>query len=236
MQLFYFPQATATTTLLSLEKEDTRHITKVLRKKVGDQVSITNGTGDLFDGTITQLTSNKCSLKLQHVKFEPAPSGQLHIAIAPTKMNDRMEWFLEKSTELGITEITPLLCSNSERRSIKWDRFDKILVSAMKQSLQLHKPKLNELTSLEEFMETESSSIKLIAHCEQTQKKHLSGFLEKDLEITLLIGPEGDFTPQEIEQALVKNYQPVHLGATRLRTETAGVYAASLFNAAQQQS
>ncbi len=234
MQLFYFPQATATTTLLDLEKEDTRHITKVLRKKVGDQVSITNGLGDLFNGKIIQLTSNKCSLELQHVKFEPAPVPQLHIAIAPTKMNDRMEWFLEKSTELGIAEITPLLCSNSERRSIKWDRFDKILVSAMKQSLQLHKPVLNELTSYVDLLDKNQSGKKLIAHCEETQKQHLSTFLEKDTGVTLLIGPEGDFTPQEIEQALANNFQPVHLGATRLRTETAGVYAASLFNAAAQ--
>lgn len=234
MQLFHFPQATKQTTALSLEKEDTRHITKVLRKKVGDQVSITNGTGDLFEGTITQLTSNRCLLELQHLKFVPATTPKLHIAIAPTKMNDRMEWFLEKSTELGIAEITPLLCANSERRNIKLDRFDKILISAMKQSLQFHKPALNPLTSIEDFLESHQNDRQLIAHCEETDKKHLSEFLQKDLNITLLIGPEGDFTSDEIAKAIERNYQPVHLGATRLRTETAGVYAASLFNAMVQ--
>jgi 16S rRNA (uracil1498-N3)-methyltransferase len=231
MQLFYFPQATASSTLLSLEKEDTRHITKVLRKSVGDTVSITNGLGDLFDGTITELTSNRCILALAFIKNEPVHKPLLHIAIAPTKMNDRMEWFLEKSTELGISTITPLLCANSERRNIKIDRFDKIIVSAMKQSLQLHKPILHPLTKIEDFIASNKDEIKLIAHCEETDKIHLSELLQSNLDTTILIGPEGDFSTTEIENALRNNYRPVHLGHTRLRTETAGVYAASLFNA-----
>jgi len=234
MQLFHFPQATSQSTELSLEKEDTRHITKVLRKKVGDVVSITNGNGDLFDGTISQLTSNRCTLELQHIKYVPAPTPRLHIAIAPTKMNERMEWFLEKSTELGVSEITPLLCGNSERRAIKLDRFEKILVSAMKQSLQFHKPILNPLITIEEFMGSHSNELQLMAHCEETDKKHLSQLLHPERHTTLLIGPEGDFTQEEIENALNKNFLPVHLGVTRLRTETAGVYAASLFNAITQ--
>jgi 16S rRNA (uracil1498-N3)-methyltransferase len=141
-----------------------------------------------------------------------------------------MEWFLEKSTELGISEITPLICGNSERRTIKLDRFDKILVSAMKQSLQFHKPILNPITTIEDFISSHSNELQLIAHCEETEKKHLSQLLHPELNTTLLIGPEGDFTLEEIENALKKNYLPVHLGVTRLRTETAGVYAASLFN------
>ncbi|WP_194852125.1 16S rRNA (uracil(1498)-N(3))-methyltransferase [Nonlabens antarcticus] len=230
MQLFYFPQATLTTDLLSLEKEDTRHITKVLRKSVGDTVSITNGLGDLFDGTITQLTSNRCDLQLVHIKKIPAPNPQLHIAIAPTKMNDRMEWFLEKSTELGVSSITPILCANSERRHIKMERFEKIIVSAMKQSLQLHKPMLNPLTGFEDFITSNEAELKLIAHCEETDKIHLSELLKPNLNTCILIGPEGDFNPTEIKNALNNNFRPVHLGHTRLRTETAGMYAVSLFN------
>lgn len=231
MQLFYFPQARVNSSLLSLEKEDTRHITKVLRKSIGDTVSITNGLGDLFDGTIIELTSNRCTLELAFIRNEPARKPLLHIAIAPTKMNDRMEWFLEKSTELGVSAITPLLCANSERRNIKLDRFDKIIVSAMKQSLQLRKPILNPLTKIEDFIASNKDEIQLIAHCEETDKTHLSELLRSKSNTTILIGPEGDFTTAEIENALKNKYRPVHLGHTRLRTETAGVYAASLFNA-----
>ncbi|PRP66142.1 16S rRNA (uracil(1498)-N(3))-methyltransferase [Nonlabens agnitus] len=231
MQLFYFSQPAATDEILSLEKEDTRHITKVLRKKVGDAIHVTNGEGDLFDATIVQLTSNKCQLQLNHLRFEATKKPQLHIAIAPTKMNDRMEWFLEKSTELGITTITPLLCSNSERRNIKEERFEKIIISAMQQSLRLHKPKLNPLTPLHEFLETASEDLKLIAHCEETNKRHITELLDKKMDTLILIGPEGDFTPDEIEKALEHQFSPVHLGHTRLRTETAGIHVASLFNA-----
>ncbi len=231
MQLFYFPQATRDTHKLSLEKEDTRHITKVLRKSVGDNISITNGLGDLFDARITALTSNRCELELHHLRHQEQLKPGLHIAIAPTKMNDRMEWFLEKSTELGITEITPLLCANSERRTIKEDRFEKILVSAMKQSLQLYKPILNELTSVEDFLKYPSNGNKIIAHCEETEKKHLSKLLDHSKNTIVLIGPEGDFTTTEIEMAFTNGFSPAHLGSTRLRTETAGVYAASLYNA-----
>jgi 16S rRNA (uracil1498-N3)-methyltransferase len=234
MQLFYFPQVKINTSDLSLDKEDTRHITKVLRKTVGDTVSITNGLGDLFDGTITELTSNRCTLTLAFIRNEPTCKPLLHIAIAPTKMNDRMEWFLEKSTELGICTITPLLCANSERRNINLDRFDKIIVSAMKQSLQLHKPILNPLTKIEDFIRSNKDDIQLIAHCEETDKTHLSEFLRSNSNTTILIGPEGDFTTTEIKNALKNNYHPVHLGHTRLRTETAGVYATSLFNAVIQ--
>ena len=234
MQLFYYSQPNATDESLSLEKEDTRHMTKVLRKKVGDIISITNGRGDLFDATIAQLTSNRCELKLDHVRFEKPKKPKLHIAIAPTKMNDRMEWFLEKSTELGISTITPLLCSNSERRNIKKERFEKIIISAMQQSLQLHKPVLRQFTAIDDFVEQKTDELKLIAHCEEANKKHLSTLLNAEKDTVILIGPEGDFTPQEIEKALDNGFAPVHLGHTRLRTETAGIYAASLFNALVQ--
>lgn len=235
MQLFYFEQPTSNDTILKLEKEDTRHMTKVLRKKVGDNLSVTNGRGDLFEATILKLTSNKCELALKHLRYENPKKPQLHIAIAPTKMNDRMEWFLEKSTELGISQITPLLCSNSERRTVKEDRFEKIIISAMQQSLQLHKPILHPFTPFNDFVETKMVAVKLIAHCEETNKKHLKELLDSNLDTLILIGPEGDFTPDEIENALKHQFAPVHLGHTRLRTETAGVHVASLFNALIQE-
>ncbi len=231
MQLFYYPQPQQFDVELSLEKEETRHITKVLRKKIGDQIHITNGKGDLFEGTITAVTSNRCTFALKHLRYEKLERPQLHIAIAPTKMNDRMEWFLEKATELGIYRITPILSSNSERRKIKIDRFEKIIVSAMQQSLQLYKPILDDLTPLDHFVNQSFDGIKLMAHCEPYDKKHLKHYMQSSSNICLLIGPEGDFTPSEIEGALNKEFKPVHLGETRLRTETAGVYGASLFNA-----
>ncbi len=232
MQLFYYTQPSSQDHKLSLEKEETRHITKVLRKKVGDKISITNGRGDLFDAQISELTSNRCTLLLKHIRTQKPTSPGLHIAIAPTKMNDRMEWFLEKSTELGIHSITPLLCHNSERRVIKEERYDKIIISAMQQSLRLHKPKLAPLTSFEDFIKTKREAVQLIAHCEESDKIHLSEYLSPAKDTVLLIGPEGDFSPTEITLALEHQFNPVHLGHTRLRTETAGMYATSLFNAA----
>jgi 16S rRNA (uracil1498-N3)-methyltransferase len=234
MQLFYFHQVQIQSSSLSLEKEETRHITKVLRKKMGDVISITNGRGDLFEGTITSLTSNRCEIQIQFIETRKRFLPELHIAIAPTKMNDRMEWFLEKSTELGVATITPLLCHHSERRNIKLDRFDKIVVSAMKQSLQLFKPAINPLTSFEDFLLSNHEN-PMIAHCAKSSKNHLSDITKSGDNITVLIGPEGDFSDYEIAQAMSQGYRPIELGNTRLRTETAGIHVASIFNTINRQ-
>ena len=161
------------------------------------------------------------------ISFEKsAPSKyHLHLAVAPTKMNDRYEWFLEKATEIGIHEITPIICDRSERKVINTERFDKIILTALKQSNELFLPKLNEAITFKEFVKLKNEGKKLIAHCEETNKKTLKSVLAPNENITILIGPEGDFSEKEIEAALENNYIPVSLGSTRLRTETAAIVA-----------
>jgi len=149
----------------------------------------------------------------------------LHLAVAPTKMNERYEWFLEKATEIGIQEITPIICEHSERKVIKTDRFQKILESAMKQSLHYYLPKLNEPIAFKDFIKKEFDGQKFIAHCEETDKKSLKNELENGKDVTILIGPEGDFSVKEIQLAIENSFIPVSLGNTRLRTETAAIVA-----------
>ena len=225
MQLFYNPTINDTTENFSFDKEESKHIIKVLRKKDSDILYVTNGLGYLFKTEITLASDNKCTVKI--ISFEKsAPSKfHLHLAVAPTKMNDRFEWFLEKATEIGIHEITPIICDRSERKVINNERFDKIILTAMKQSNILFLPKLNDAVSFKEFVKQEREGLNFIAHCEETNKKSLKSALEANKNVTLLIGPEGDFTEKEIELALDSKYIPVSLGATRLRTETAAIVA-----------
>jgi 16S rRNA (uracil1498-N3)-methyltransferase len=225
MQLFYNPNINETTENFSFDKEESKHIIKVLRKKDNDILYVTNGFGYLFKTEITLASDNKCTVKI--ISFEKsAPSKfHLHLAVAPTKMNDRFEWFLEKATEIGIYEITPIICDRSERKVINNERFDKILLTAMKQSNVLFLPKLNKAISFKEFIKQKQEGLSFIAHCEETNKKTLKSALEINKDITVLIGPEGDFSEKEIELALDNNYVPVSLGNTRLRTETAAIVA-----------
>jgi 16S rRNA (uracil1498-N3)-methyltransferase len=152
----------------------------------------------------------------------------LHVAIAPTKNNDRMEWFLEKATEIGIDEITPIICQNSERRIVKIERFEKIIQSAMKQSLKYTLPKLNEPIKFNEFINQNFEGKVCIAHCVKDEKKLLKEIIKPSDKITILIGPEGDFSLQEIKKAMDKKFNPISLGESRLRTETAGLVAVNL--------
>ena len=153
----------------------------------------------------------------------------MHIAIAPTKNMDRFEWFLEKATEIGIDEITPIICSRSERKVIKTERCNRILLSAMKQSLKFHVPKLNEAISLNDFIKQDFEGTKYIAHCEEGNKTELKE-KKKEKRTLMLIGPEGDFSPTEIEMVLQYQFKAVSLGTSRLRTETAGIIAAHTIN------
>ena len=225
MQLFYNPNINETTESFSFDKEESKHIVKVMRKKGGDILHVTNGLGFLFTTEIIVGSDIKCTVKIVSFEKSPLPKYQLHLAVAPTKMNDRYEWFLEKATEMGISEITPIICDHSERKFVKTDRFDKIIQSAMKQSLQVYLPKLNEPITFKEFLKTTPNGLLLIAHCEETDKKTLKSVLKPNENVTLLIGPEGDFSNKEIELALEKKYVPVSLGNTRLRTETAAIVA-----------
>ena len=227
MQLFYNPNISVTTTEITFDKEESRHIIKVLRMKEGDSFKITNGKGSFFDAEIISANPKECLVKILSEETQKPLPYQLHLVVAPTKLNDRYEWFLEKATEIGISEITPIICDHSERKVIKTERYEKILQSAMKQSLKAYFPVLNEAISFKDFINVEKQfeDLKFIAHCEETDKKSLKSLLLPNKRITILIGPEGDFSSEEIELAKNAGYIPVTLGESRLRTETAAIVA-----------
>jgi len=229
MQLFYNPEILETTKEIIFDKVESAHIVRVLRKKEGDILHITNGKGLLFDAKIVIANDKKCLASIIKTEQKPKPwNYYLHIAIAPTKNNDRMEWFLEKATEIGVDEITPIICSNSERRVVKNDRFEKIMQAAMKQSLKFTLPKLNEPIKFTEFINQEFEGKICIAHCEDQEKNLLKDIVKPNEKTTILIGPEGDFSSEEIKKALLKDFTPISLGESRLRTETAGLVSVNL--------
>ncbi|CAI8223321.1 MAG: Ribosomal RNA small subunit methyltransferase E [Cryomorphaceae bacterium] len=227
MQLFYLENPKDE---IILSAEESKHATKVLRKKEGDILNFTDGKGAFYKAEIIVADSRKCRLKVVSTEQkEKQHNYHLHIAIAPTKNMDRFEWFLEKATEIGIDEITPIICTHSERKKIKTERCNRILLSAMKQSLKFHVPKLNEAMSLSDFIKQDYKGTKYIAHCEDGEKKELKR-VNKTEKTIILIGPEGDFSPKEIELALQNQFKAVSLGTSRLRTETAGIIAAHSIN------
>ncbi len=226
MQLFYNTEITQKDKQFTFDKTESRHIVKVLRKKTGDHLFITNGKGELFIAELIIADDKKCSINIVSVDKKPKPwNYNLHIAIAPTKNIDRFEWFLEKATEIGIDEITPILCDHSERKVIKMDRLNRIIESAMKQSLKFQLPKLNTLTLFSEFITQKHDDNLYIAHCEDTDKQNLKLALEPSQNALILIGPEGDFSNSEIITAIQNGASPISLGESRLRTETAGLTA-----------
>lgn len=225
MQLFYNQYIQKKDTFFIFNKEESRHIVKVLRKKEGDIIFITNGQGFLFQSKINIASDKKCEVKITTVKQLSESKYNLHIAIAPTKMNERMEWFLEKATEIGIHEITPIISENSERKIYKIERGQRIIQAAMKQSLQYYLPQINEPISVQNFITNTKAKNKLIAHCADSERKLLKNCINPNENYVILIGPEGDFSSKEINLAIQNGFQPVLLGNTRLRTETAGVVA-----------
>lgn len=225
MQLFYNPEITENTSQIIFSKDESKHIVKVLRKLVGDELHITNGKGWLFKAEIQNTDIKNCTAIITSKSLQPNRNYNLHLAVAPTKMNDRYEWFLEKATEIGIDSITPIICEHSERKIIKADRLEKILQSAMKQSLNCYLPKLNEAIAFKDFIKQYFNGQLFIAHCEEVDRKSLKNELKAKQNVTILIGPEGDFSVKEIEMALQNNFIPVTLGETRLRTETAAIVA-----------
>ncbi|MGC4039930.1 MAG: 16S rRNA (uracil(1498)-N(3))-methyltransferase [Flavobacterium sp.] len=225
MQLFYNPTINETQSSFVFDKEESKHIIKVLRKKEGDTLHVTNGLGFLFITQISIASDSKCTVKIVSFEKQDGPKFRLHLAVAPTKMNERYEWFLEKATEIGIQEITPIICDHSERKVIKTDRLQKILESAAKQSLHYYLPKLNEPIAFKDFIKAPKTGQLFIAHCEETDKKSLKNELKTNEDVTILIGPEGDFSVKEIQQAIDNDFIPVSLGETRLRTETAAIVA-----------
>jgi 16S rRNA (uracil1498-N3)-methyltransferase len=229
MQLFYVPNVAENE--IVLDETESKHAIRVLRLNVGDKIQVVNGKGGFFLAEITQPHPKKCKLSIleSHTEFGKRRFN-LHMAIAPTKNIDRFEWFLEKATEIGIDEITPVLCEHSERKTIKPDRLEKILVSAMKQSVKAYLPKLNPMVSFNEFLIKNEGEQKYIAHCNEGEKEHLQNEVEKEKSVTILIGPEGDFSPEEVEQAKKNGFCEISLGSSRLRTETAAIVACHIVN------
>ncbi len=210
-----------------LPETESAHAVKVLRLKAGDKIQIINGKGSLFEAEIVNPHAKRCEITILRCETENPPAYSLHIAIAPTKMNERFEWFLEKAAEIGISEITPIICQRSERKEIKPDRMERVLVAAMKQSHHLYLPTLNEACTFEQFLQktTAIDAQKCIAHCLDEDKKTLKQVYQKGKNAIVLIGPEGDFAQMEIEKALQSGFTAVSLGESRLRTETAGIVA-----------
>lgn len=225
MQLFYTPDVTPETTQYFFDSDESKHISKVLRKKEGDVLFVTNGQGYLFRTELVLANPKSCEVKILDFEKQTSKNYYLHLVVAPTKMNERYEWFLEKATEIGVDEITPVICDHSERKVVKEDRFDKIILSAMKQSLSCYKPILNPAIIFHEFLKADITGQKFMAHCAEGERFSLKNKVEVRKEVTILIGPEGDFSEGEISAALAKGFAPVTLGDTRLRTETAAIVA-----------
>jgi len=221
MQLFYCPEVFEGSSHLS--SEESKHCIKVLRKQEGDIIHLIDGRGNFYEVKITLASQKKVLFEIVRKREETPRSYSLHIAIAPTKNNDRFEWFLEKATEIGIDEITPVICEHSERKVLKNERMEKIILSATKQSLKATLPRLNQAVSFNDFVEKNLNSDCFIAHCEEQKKISLKTIAS--VNSIILIGPEGDFSTKEIELALDHNFKPVSLGNSRLRTETAGIVA-----------
>lgn len=234
MQLFYAEHIKENAKHFVFDKTESRHIIRVLRKGAGDPVHIADGKGREYQCVITEPNDKRCQVEIiRVVKHNKQWNYKLHIAIAPTKMNDRIEWFLEKATEIGIDQITPIICDHSERKVIKTDRMEKIVVSAMKQSLKFHLPIINPMCSYKEFVSRHSEEEKYIAHCEDRNQNLLKNVIQSD-NILILIGPEGDFSSNEIDLAAKYGFTQISLGESRLRTETAALVACNTVSILKQ--
>ncbi|NPA36302.1 MAG: 16S rRNA (uracil(1498)-N(3))-methyltransferase [Chlorobi bacterium] len=225
MELFYEPEIENTGTL---NEQESRHCISVLRHKKGDEINVANGKGAFFKCIITNPHPKHCEVKIISKETFEKRTLNLHIAIAPTKNTDRTEWFAEKVTEIGIETITLLNCEHSERKKIRLDRLEKIIVSATKQSVKAYKPQLNELTGFRKFIDENPGGY--IAHCNTTTLPHMAKVYKPGNDAVILIGPEGDFSVQEVDYALKNGYKEISLGNSRLRTETAGIVACTMFN------
>jgi 16S rRNA (uracil1498-N3)-methyltransferase len=223
MQLFYGQIENG---FARLADDEARHASRVLRKQVGDEIQVLDGSGSLFTCVITGAENKAIIARVQgeQKNFGPVPY-ELHLAIAPTKNSDRMEWLVEKATEMGVTSIRLFTSANSERRRVREDRLQRILRAAAKQSLKGKVPRLHPLESFEKVIASSNIAQKFIAHCHDHEKNEFSKVLDVRQAVEILIGPEGDFNPPEVEVALAAGYQPVALGNSRLRTETAGLVA-----------
>lgn len=233
LPFFYTDEIKTSATQFVLNEETSRHVAQVLRMQHGEHLLLTDGNGNLFNAEIIDDSRKKCAVKILSVSTKPPPTKKNTVAISLVKNSTRFEWFIEKATEIGINEIVPLLCIRTEKQHFRRDRMKSILTSSMLQSQQSWLPQLHEPVKYNEYLKyvKESTDVqKFIAHCEEENFKEqlANSILTNSTARLILIGPEGDFTKEEIAEALQNNFLPVSLGNTRLRTETAGVVAATL--------
>ncbi len=230
MHIFYSPDISKA--IHTLSNEESKHCIKVLRLKKGDNVQIINGKGSIYLCEIIDANHKKCLLKIVEKRSKDKRAEySVHIAIAPTKNNDRFETFLEKATEIGIDEISPFIGRFSERKKINTNRFEKVIISAVKQSANPFLPNMNSLNTFHDLINTKFEGEKYIAHCyESSNKKHLKNSYNKGEDVMILIGPEGDFSEDEIKQAISKGFNEISLSDNRLRTETAGIIACQIID------
>jgi 16S rRNA (uracil1498-N3)-methyltransferase len=227
LPFFYEPEIVSNSSHFILSEETSKHCIQVLRMKMGEALQLTNGKGLLCTAAIASQDKKKAVVAISDTKSIPQPTKQVSIAISLLKNASRFDWFLEKATEIGVTDIQPLVCRRTEHGKFKSDRMQGIVIAAMLQSQQVWLPVLHEPVAFEKYIPVAAWDQKLIAHCEEQQKQHISDLPDTDA-VQILIGPEGDFTPAEIQLALKHGYLPVSLGVTRLRAETAGMVAATL--------
>lgn len=228
MQLFFTPDIDPSLKNFVLSEEESKHAIRVLRMNSGDRLHLIDGRGGLYEAEVIDPHPKRTVLSILKVEEDfQQPRYHLHLAVGPTKNIDRIEWFLEKATEVGIQEITPIICEHSERKEVKLDRLNKVIVAAMKQSLKAYLPKLNPAISFRQFLSRlpVEDVQKAIAHCVESDKKYLDQIFQPRQHYIVLIGPEGDFSVEEIELALQAGFQPISLGEARLRTETAALAA-----------
>ena len=226
MQLFYAPEITLP--FYTLSEEESKHCVRVLRMEPGDELHLTDGRGSMYRCKVVDANVKRCIVEVvEHTPEYEKMDYQLIMAVAPTKIIDRFEWFLEKSTEVGISEIYPIECEQSERRQIKHEREAKVVTAAVKQSLKAYHPKLHDLTAVRDVIAMPFDGEKYIAHCNSSfgEREYLGRLIKKGGKVLILIGPEGDFSPEEITFALQNGFKPISLGKERLRTETAAVVA-----------
>ncbi|GAA4334034.1 16S rRNA (uracil(1498)-N(3))-methyltransferase [Mucilaginibacter gynuensis] len=226
MHLFYTPDIAPNAPHYFLSEEESKHCVRVLRLNVGDEVQLIDGRGGLYIARIKDAHPKRTILDIISVTTEYNKRNHyLHVAVAPTKNIERLEWFLEKATEVGIDEISLIICQRSERKEAKVDRLNRIITAAIKQSLKAYHPVLNEPVTFNKFLAQPFNGQKFIAHCEPGEKAGLKSILQPQQNYLVLIGPEGDFSPEEIGNALNNDFKAITLGESRLRTETAALEA-----------
>lgn len=232
MRIYYAPEIETT---LELPVDEARHCVKVLRSRPGDEITIVDGKGNIIRARLTEVTNKHCSVEIiNREREEKIWDGYIHLAVAPTKNIDRVEWLAEKATEIGMDRLSFLNCRYSERRVVKTDRIDRIVVSAVKQSLKATKPQVDEMEDFMDFVNRPFDGRKFICHCYDTPKKPLKDVVVRGERSLVLTGPEGDFSEEEVNAAIQAGFEPVSLGRARLRTETASLCAVHILNLANQ--